>query len=107
MQNLLRSCLSAALAVVAISAITVSLMATQATPSATAQVPTLTESQAVQLRVLEIQTENAQLKVALAQAQLDAVVREGSAYLATLQRDGYTLSRTDRGWTYTAKGAPQ
>lgn len=68
--------------------------------------PVLTEAQAMQIRLLEVQTENAQLKVALAQAQLDAIAREGAAYLSSLQRDGYTLTRGERGWAYVPKGAP-
>lgn len=67
--------------------------------------PTLTEAQAQAIRVLELRTENAQLRVALAQAQLDVVTREGAAYLTSLARDGFTLTRSERGWTYVPNGA--
>ena len=73
---------------------------TRAQAPATPAPPVLTEAQAMQIRLLEMQTENAQLKVALAQAQLDAVAREGAAYLSSLQRDGFTLTRGERGWSY-------
>lgn len=79
---------------------------TRAQAPATPAPPVLTEAQTMQIRLLEVQTENAQLKVALAQAQLDAIAREGAAYLSSLQRDGFTLTRGERGWSYVPKGAP-
>ena len=62
--------------------------------------PTLTPEQRLQLRVMELQVENAQLRAALAQAQLDQLTREASATLKGLERDGFTLSRGGREWQY-------
>lgn len=73
-----------------------------------APAPELTEAQRLQLRVLELQIENLRLQAALAQAQLDAQLREGSAFVTSLQREGFTLTRGEKGWAYVptaAKGA--
>lgn len=69
--------------------------------------PELTEAQRLQLRLIETQVENAQLRLTLAQAQLDAVSREGAAYITSLAREGFTLTRGERGWTYVPNGASQ
>lgn len=62
--------------------------------------PTLTNEQAAQLKIFELALENAQLKAALAQAQAEAVSRDSSLYLRSLQKDRYTLTRTEQGWVY-------
>lgn len=91
----------------------VTLVAQQSTPvpatvpaSEFVAAPSLTAEQQLRLRVMELQVENAQLRAALAQTQLDAIAREGAAYLSSLQRDGFTLTRGERGWSYVPKGAP-
>lgn len=62
--------------------------------------PTLTSEQQLRLRVAELQIENAQLRAALAQAQVELLTRETSATLKGLERDGFALSRGEREWQY-------
>lgn len=62
--------------------------------------PQLTPEQQLRLRIVELQVENAQLRAALAQTQLDQLTREATATLKGLERDGFTLSRGEREWQY-------
>lgn len=85
----------------------VALVAQQATPvpatvpaSDFVAAPQLTPEQQLRLRVMELQVENAQLRAALAQAQLDQLTRGATATLKGLERDGFTLSRGEREWQY-------
>lgn len=67
-------------------------------------VPPLTAVEQGQLSLWESRIEAGQLKVALAQAQLELARRDAEAFLTSLQRPGYTIQRGPTGeWVRVAE----
>lgn len=69
--------------------------------SAQAAAPSLSEVAALRLQNFELKAESIVTRVAALQAEFMRLQGEHAAYVATLQRDGYTLKRGDDGtWVY-------
>lgn len=75
-------------------------------PGATAPVvaaPVVSELDALKLDKLVLADENVRLRIAQAQQELSRLQSEAQAYVQTLQKPGYTLTRDERGaWVYVA-----
>lgn len=74
---------------------------TATTPTVAA--PVVSELDALKLDKLVLADENVRLRIAQAQQELSRLQSEAQAYVQTLQKPGYTLTRDERGaWVYVA-----
>lgn len=67
----------------------------------------MSAADAARLQVLELRAENIGLKMAILRAEAEKIQAEHARVLATLQREGFDLTRSQDGnWSYVAKPAP-
>lgn len=62
--------------------------------------PTLAPDAAMRIQVFELTAENLSLKIAILQAEAQKNQQAAAAYIATLAKDGYQLTRGEQGWRY-------